>query len=126
MTDKEQKDLYIAAGVLGVGILAIFLISNHTAAVAAAADPTNTAAPASLTDAPPPLPTPYNYNIAPYNNAPAIKAVQNPSSSNNGGCCDNCGPINGNKFNNPGVPQYNTLMGFGADAGTGWDTNGLI
>lgn len=115
MTDKEHKDVYIAAAVGGLGLVLVLLyLFGGSAPASAAENAAGDTLPSTTATAPPGL-SDYNYNIAPYNPAPLIPngrgAVDNVSA---GGCCDTCGPSTGQQYNLPNVAQFMTLLGTGA------------
>lgn len=115
MADTEHRDVYIAAAVGGVALVLIYLYMHSTPAQAAATDASGAALP-SVVSTPPELPTPYTYNVEPYNPQPGIQIGATPT-QNKSGCCDNCGPSSGSNYFNTTVAQFQTLMGYGAAAG---------
>lgn len=109
MTDKEHRDVYIAAAVGGVGLVLVLLYLFGGASVA-----TVPGSSADLTDTAPVGQSDYNYNVAPYNPAPIIANGRAALPGIGGGCCDNCGPSTGQQYNNVNTAQFLTLLGTGA------------
>ncbi|MDE2019748.1 MAG: hypothetical protein KGJ13_05390 [Patescibacteria group bacterium] len=121
MEGTEHRDIYIALGVGGVALVLIYLYLYSGSNVPTGADgtPIPTAADTSVPQ------TPYNYNVAPYNpplltpNPPqTLQPLNNVNQSNNcSGCskASKCGSFNNS--NPTSTYQYNTLVGYGADAG---------
>ena len=117
MTEKEHKDVYIAAAVGGLGLVLVLLyLFGGSQPASAATNADGTPLPGVAAVAPPGVGT-YNYNITPYNPDPLLpyaKSAINPLASG-GGCCDTCGPIGAASGSMPpNVAQYQTLMGTGA------------
>lgn len=110
MTDKEHKDVYIAAAVGGVALILILLYMYGGTNTAA-----QTAEPSDAIATPPAAQTPYNYNVAPYQPGPPIQfGAATPANSNKaGGCCDRCGPAIGNDIFSTSVAQFQTLISMG-------------
>jgi hypothetical protein len=106
---KEHHDAMIAFAVGGVALILILLYmfgGAHASQTNAAGEPLPT-----VTSVGNPNPTAYNYNIAPYNPDPGLHYGK--SSIPNigpGGCCDTCGPMNGNDLNSLSVAQFQTLI----------------
>lgn len=118
MADTEHRDVYIAAAVGGVGfvLLMLYLYSGNSVPNAGAlvADP---ASPTGVTVIPPSLPTPYTYNVPPYNPNPPIMFGANNTPANSNSCCDTCGPTSGGQYFDTTVGQFMTLIGRGGEAG---------
>lgn len=113
MTAKEHRDVYIAAGVGGLGLVLILLYLFGGTQSALIQQP---AATPDLSGVP--GPGDYNYNITPYDPAPPISNAApinfGGNSAPGGGCCDDCGPQTGAQYFNPTVAQYQTLQQGGA------------
>lgn len=119
---SEHRDIYIAAAVGGVGfvLLMLYLYNGNAPASAGGVVP-DASSPTGVTVVPPSLPTPYTYNVTPYDPSPAIiyGATPAPANSNGNGsdCCggQTCGPIGGGgQYFDTTVAQFSTLMGTGA------------
>ncbi len=141
MTEKEHRDVYIAAAVGGVALVLIYLFLNG-GSVTPQTVASDTQVP-SATATPPPAQTAYNYNIQPFNPGPGLilgdTNIGGPGDSfftssytggtmtpppatggcsgNCGSCKQTCGPVTGNSIANNTVGQFMALMGFGNDAG---------
>lgn len=115
MTDKEHRDVYIAAAVGGLGLVLVLLyLFGGSAPVSAATNASGAALPTATETSPPGIDN-YNYNIAPYNPAPLLPYGKSSIAANGGGgCCDDCGPDTGSQYNNVNVAQFQTLLGTGA------------
>lgn len=119
MTEKEHKDVYIAAAVGGLGLVLVLLyLYGGTAQASVAQNADGTPLPSATAVAPPGI-SDYNYNIAPYDPNPGIQALKTglnnlANGGSGGGCCDKCGPDNGNDYFNTNVAQFQTLIGGGA------------
>lgn len=106
MTDKEHRDVYIAAAVGGTVLVLLFMyMHGSNTPIATAGDVVPTADVASAGG------TPYNYNVQPYGGGALIQfASRILPSLGGGGCCDNCGPDSGGLYQNPGVAAFTTLI----------------
>jgi len=107
MTQKEHRDVYIAAGVGGLGLVLILLYLFGGTQASIIQQP---AATPDLSGVP--GPGDYNYNITPFDPAPPIsnaKPIILGGSSSGGGCCDECGPQTGGQYFNTDVAQFQTL-----------------
>lgn len=112
----ENRDVMIAFIVGGLGLILILLYMFNGAAPAG----TNADGEAlpTVTSTAPRGASAYNYNIAPYNPDPGLTYGKSSLPDYTGdGCCNKCGPLVGNQYNNVSVAQFMTLAGFGADGG---------
>lgn len=112
----ENRDAMIAVAVGGVALVLILLYMKGGAVGATNAEGEPLPA---LTSIQPPNANSYNYNVAPYNPDPGLSYGRSALPANNigGGCCDNCGPQNGQTYNNVNIAQFMTLLGFGTAGG---------
>lgn len=112
----EKKDMYIAAAVGGVALVLIYLYL-YSGSTPTQTNADGTSLP-STTETPAPGLNSYNYNIAPYNPQPGLQLAAQPLTTGiGGGCCDTCGPSSGGSFQNVTAAQFNTLIGYGTQAG---------
>jgi hypothetical protein len=126
MSDKEHRDVYIAAIVGGLGLVLIYLYMHSSPAQLQVADASGSNVPQAAGVAGASIPqNAYNYNVAPYDPGPPIQFAFPPipgsqSSGGNitigapGGCCNQCGPRTGNAYNDNTTAQFSTLLGTGA------------
>lgn len=108
MTSKEHRDVYIAAGVGGLGLVLILLYLFGGTQTSLTQTPTTTPDLSAVPGA-----GDYTYNIAPYNPAPPINNAApinfGGATAPGGGCCDDCGPPSGSQYFNTSVAQFQTL-----------------